>query len=96
VNSADPESKALIRQQRWRSFPVRDFAGYGSRCSGAGFIVSRPQLPRRLSPRRNQVFGLFWRTRIGRLWRAGTHQGYQWIDWRNDRLEFCAVSTPLI
>jgi anti-sigma factor RsiW len=27
--------------------------------------------------------------------RAGSRQGFQWVDWRKDRLEFCAVSdTP--
>jgi len=43
---------------------------------------------------RDQVFDVFiWRTsESDDAAHAGTRQGYQWIDWRKDRLEFCAVS----
>jgi anti-sigma factor RsiW len=43
---------------------------------------------------RDQVFNVFiWCTsESDDSAHAGTRQGYQWIDWRKDRLEFCAVS----
>jgi hypothetical protein len=46
------------------------------------------------SANREQVFNVFiWRTRESDgSAHAGTRQGYQWIDWRKDSLEFCTVS----
>jgi hypothetical protein len=43
---------------------------------------------------RELVFNVFiWRTRESDgSAHAGTRQGYQWIDWRKDGLEFCTVS----
>jgi anti-sigma factor RsiW len=43
---------------------------------------------------REHLFNVFvWPTREqDASSRAGSRQGYQWIDWRKGKIEFCAVS----
>ena len=96
VNSADPAIlKAWFDSKVKFAFPVRDFAGNGFALQGGRVDIVQGRTVAALVYRsRDQVFNVFiWRTRESDdSAHAGTRQGYQWIDWRNDRLEFCAVS----
>jgi len=96
VNSTDPETvKAWFASQVKFLFPVRDFATDGFALQGGRVDIVQGRTVAALVYRnREQVFNVF-------IWRArepdgsahvGTRQGYQWIDWRRDSLEFCTVS----
>jgi anti-sigma factor RsiW len=96
VNSTDPETvKAWFASQVKFVFPVRDFATDGFALQGGRVDIVQGRAVAALVYRnREQVFNVF-------IWRArepdgsahtGTRQGYQWIDWRRDSLEFCTVS----
>jgi len=96
VNSTDPETvKAWFARQVKFAFPVRDFATDGFALQGGRVDIVQGRTVAALVYRnREQVFNVF-------IWRAresdgsahtGTRQGYQWIDWRKDSLEFCTVS----
>ena len=96
VNSADPAIlQAWFDSKVKFAFPVRDFAGNGFALQGGRVDIVQGRTVAALVYRsRDQVFNVFiWRTRESDdSAHAGTRQGHQWIDWRNDRLEFCAVS----
>jgi anti-sigma factor RsiW len=96
VNSADPAIlKAWFDSKVKFAFPVRDFAGDGFALQGGRVDIVQGRAVAALVYRnRDQVFNVFvWRTRESDdSAHAGTRLGYQWIDWRKDRLEFCAVS----
>jgi len=96
VNSADPETvKAWFNSQVKFVFPVRDFATDGFALQGGRVDIVHGRTVAALVYRnRKQVFNVFiWRTRESDgSAHAGTRQGYQWIDWRKDSLEFCTVS----
>jgi anti-sigma factor RsiW len=96
VNSADPAIlRAWFDSKVKFAFPVRDFAGNGFALEGGRVDIVQGRTVAALVYRsRDQVFNVFiWRTRDSDdSAHAGTRQGYQWIDWRKDRLEFCAVS----
>jgi anti-sigma factor RsiW len=96
VNSADPAIlRAWFDSKVKFAFPVRDFAGNGFALQGGRVDIVQGRTVAALVYRsRDQVFNVFiWRTRASDdSVHAGTRQGYQWIDWRKDRLEFCAVS----
>jgi len=96
VNSTDPETvKAWFASQVKFVFPVRDFATDGFALQGGRVdIVQGRRVAALIYRKREQVFNVFiWRAReSGGSAHAGTRQGYQWIDWRKDSLEFCTVS----
>jgi anti-sigma factor RsiW len=96
VNSTDPETvKAWFTSQVKFVFPVRDFATDGFALQGGRVDIVQGRTVAALVYRnREQVFDVFiWRTRESDgSAHAGTRQGYQWIDWRTDSLEFCTVS----
>ena len=96
VNSADPAIlRAWFDNKVKFAFPVRDLAGNGFALQGGRVDIVQGRTVAALVYRaRDQVFNVFiWRTRESDdSAHAGTRQGYQWIDWRKDRLEFCAVS----
>ena len=96
LNSADPAIlRAWFDSKVKFAFPVRDFAGNGFALEGGRVDIVQGRTVAALVYRsRDQVFNVFiWRTRESDdSAHAGTRQGYQWIDWRKDRLEFCAVS----
>jgi anti-sigma factor RsiW len=96
VNSADPAIlKAWFDSKVKFAFPVRDFASDGFALQGGRVDIVQGRTVAALVYRsRDQVFNVFiWRTRESDdSAHPGTLQGYQWIDWRKDRLEFCAVS----
>jgi anti-sigma factor RsiW len=96
VNSADPAILAAWFDSKVKfAFPVRNFASNGFVLQGGRVDIVQGRTVAALVYRsRDQVFNVFiWRTRESDdSAHAGTRQGYQWIDWRKDRLEFCAVS----
>jgi anti-sigma factor RsiW len=96
VNSTDPETvKAWFTSQVQFVFPVRDFATDGFALQGGRVDIVQGRTVAALVYRnREQVFNVFiWRARESDgSAHAGTRQGYQWIDWRKDSLEFCTVS----
>jgi anti-sigma factor (TIGR02949 family) len=75
--------------------PVRDFDDQGFPLQGGRLdIVEGQAIAALVYSRRKHVVSVFiWPTREkdGSL-RAGSRRGYQWIDWRKDGMEFCAVS----
>lgn len=96
VNSADPAIlKTWFDSKVKFAFPVRNFAADGFALQGGRVDIVQGRTVAALVYRNHdQVFNVFiWRTRESDdSAHAGTRQGYQWIDWRKDRLEFCAVS----
>jgi anti-sigma factor RsiW len=96
VNSTDPETlRAWFDNKVKFAFPVHDFASKGFALQGGRVDIVQGRTVAALVYRsREQVFNVFiWRTRESDgSAHAGTRQGYQWIDWRRDRLEFCTVS----
>jgi anti-sigma factor RsiW len=96
VNSTDPETvKAWFASQVKFVFPVRDFVTDGFALQGGRVDIVQGRTVAALVYRnREQVFNVFiWRARESDgSAHAGTRQGYQWIDWRKDSLEFCTVS----
>src|SRR5260370_17785076 len=77
------------------AFRVRDFASNGFALQGGRVDIVQGRTVAALVYRsRDQVFNVFiWRTRESDdSAQAGERQGYQWIDCRKDKLEFCAVS----
>jgi anti-sigma factor RsiW len=96
VNSTDPETvKAWFASQVKFVFPVRDFATDGFALQGGRVDIVQGRTVAALVYRnREQVFNVFiWRARESDgSAHSGTRQGYQWIDWRKDSLEFCTVS----
>jgi len=77
------------------TFPVRDFASEGFPLQGGRLDVveRRPVVALVYSRLEHPVNVFMWPTREQDTSpRAGSRQGYQWIDWRKGKMEFCAVS----
>lgn len=77
------------------AFPIHDFADYGFSLQGARVdVVQGRTVAALVYANREHFFNVFiWPTREQDASpRAGSRQGYQWIDWREGRIEFCAVS----
>jgi anti-sigma factor RsiW len=77
------------------AFPVRNFAEHGFALQGGRVDIVQGRTVAALVYRsRDQLFNVFiWRTReLDDSPHTGSRQGYQWIDWRNGKLEFCTVS----
>jgi len=75
--------------------PVRDFANYGFALQGGrvDIIEGRPVAALVYASRGNLINVFIWSAPDADASpREGSRQGYQWIDWRADKLEFCAVS----
>ena len=77
------------------ALPVRDFASSGFALQGArlDIIEGRPVAALVYARRGNLINVFIWpapESDASSL--AGSRQGYQWIDWRKDQLNFCAVS----
>jgi anti-sigma factor RsiW len=75
--------------------PVRDFAEQGFPLQGGRLDVVRGRATAALVyGRRKHLVNVFvWPTNEGGFKpRAGTNQGYQWIEWSKDGMEFWAVS----
>lgn len=77
------------------AFPVRNFTKAGFALNGGRLDVVEGRSVAVLAYKHNgrpiEVF--IWPTRERDTSpREGSRQGFQWVDWRKDRLEFCAVS----
>jgi len=75
--------------------PVRDFVNDGFALQGGRLdVVEERSVAVLVYVRAGHLINLF----IWPTWerdtstRAGSRQGYQWIDWRKGKIEFCAVS----
>jgi anti-sigma factor RsiW len=96
VNSSDPQTVGIWFDGKVKFvFPVRNFADDGFALQGGRVDIVQGRTVAALVYRsRDQLFNVFiWRTReLNGSPRTGSRQGYQWIDWRKAKLEFCAVS----
>ena len=96
LHSNDPQAvKAWFEGKVKFAFPVRDFADYGfSLRAGRVDVVQGRTVAALVYASREHLVNVFvWPTREQDTSpRAGSQQGYQWIDWRKGKIEFCAVS----
>jgi anti-sigma factor RsiW len=96
VNSNDPQAvRAWFESKVKFAFPVRDFGDYGFSLQGGRVDVVHGRTVAALvyADGTHLVNVFAWPTRDPESSaRAGSRQGYQWIDWRKDKMEFCAVS----
>jgi anti-sigma factor RsiW len=96
VNSNDPQTViAWFEGQVKFAFPVRDFADAGFSLRGGRVdVVQGRTVAALVYANREHLFNVFvWPTREQDASpREGSRQGYQWIEWRKDKMEFCAVS----
>jgi len=77
------------------ALPIRDFAGAGFVLNGGRLDVVEGRLVAVLVYEHNgRPINVFvWPTREPDASpRAGSRQGFQWVDWRKDKMEFCAVA----
>ena len=96
VSSPDPQTVSTWFEGKVKFvIPVRNLAGEGFTLQGGRVDVVQGRTVVALVYRgRDQLFNVFiWSTREpdGSA-RTGSRQGYQWIDWRQDKLEYCTVS----
>jgi len=96
VNSSDPQTvRAWLQGKVQFAVPVRDLANNGFALQGGRVDIVQGRTVAALVYRGgDQLFNVFiWRTSVpDSSPRAGSRQGYQWIAWRKDKLEFCTVS----
>jgi anti-sigma factor RsiW len=96
VNSNNPKTlRAWFERKIKFTFPVRDFADQGFSLQGGRVDVVQGRTVAALvyASRKHLVNVFAWPTREPDVSpRAGSRQSYQWIDWRKDKMEFCAVS----
>ena len=77
------------------SVPVRDFAKEGFVLQGGRLdIVENRSVAALAYARNGHLFNVFvWPTwEADTSPRAGSRQGFHWVDWRKGKMEFCAVS----
>jgi anti-sigma factor RsiW len=77
------------------ALPARDFANEGFALQGGRLdVVDERSVAVLVYARTGHLFNVFiWPTRDSDTSpRLGSRQGYQWVDWRKGRIEFCAVS----
>jgi anti-sigma factor RsiW len=75
--------------------PVRDFASEGFALKGGRLDVIEGRSVAVLAYERggHSINVFMWRTREAETSaRAGSRQGFQWVDWRKGKVEFCVVS----
>ena len=75
--------------------PVRNFANGGFALKGGRVDVIEGRAVAVLVYERNRrpINVFIWRTREpDTSARTGSRQGFQWVDWRKGKMEFCAVS----
>jgi anti-sigma factor (TIGR02949 family) len=77
------------------AIPVRNFANEGFALKGGRLDVMEGRSVAVLVYERNghPISVFIWRTREPDTTpRAGSRKGFQWVDWRKGKIEFCAVS----
>ena len=96
VSATDPRTvKSWFEGKVKFVFPIRNFADNGFALQGGRVDIVQGRTVAALVYRGNQqLFNVFiWHTgESDGPPRSGSRQGYQWIDWRKDKLGFCAVS----
>jgi anti-sigma factor RsiW len=96
VNSTDPQTvRAWLEEKVQFAVPVHDLANNGFALQGGRVDIVQGRTVAALVYRGgDQLFNVFiWRTsESDSSPRASSRQGYQWIAWRKDKLEFCSVS----
>jgi anti-sigma factor RsiW len=96
VNSNDPGAvRAWFDGKVKFAFPVRDLTDYGFSLRGGRVDVVQGRTFAALvyAGREHLVNVFIWPTRQQDAYPvAGVQQGYQWINWRKGKIEFCAVS----
>ena len=96
VNSTDPQTvRAWLEGKVQFAVPVRDLANNGFALQGGRVDIVQGRTVAALVYRdHDRLFNVFiWRTsQSDGSARVGSRQGYQWIAWRKDKLEFCTVS----
>ena len=96
VNSSNPQTvRAWLEEKVQFAIPVRDLADNGFALQGGRVDIVQGRTVAALVYRGgDQLFNVFiWRTsESDRAARIGSRQGYQWIAWRKNQLEFCTVS----
>jgi len=96
ISSNDEQAvKAWFKTKLSFALPVHDFANDGFALQGGHMdVVERRSVAVLVYARRGHLINVFiWPTRErGTSASVGSRHGYQWTDWRNGRVEFCAVS----
>ena len=96
VSSSDPQTVSTWFEGKVKFvIPVRNLADDGFALQGGRVDAVQGRTVAALVYRgRDQLFNVFiWSTREpDDAARSGSRQGYQWTDWRKDKLEFCTVS----
>jgi len=96
VNSTDPQMvRAWLEGKVQFAVPVRNLANNGFALQGGRVDIVQGRAVAALVYRGgDKHFNVFiWRTsESDGSPRVGSRQGYQWIAWRKDKLEFCTVS----
>jgi anti-sigma factor RsiW len=96
VNSTDPQRvRAWLERKVQFAVPVRDFANNGFALQGGRVDIVEGRTVAALVYREgDELFNVFiWRTsESDGSPRVGSREGYHWIAWRKDKLEFCTVS----
>ncbi len=96
VNSSDSQTvSAWLEGKVQFAVPVRDLAKNGFALQGGRVDIVQGRTVAALVYRGgDQLFSVFiWRTsESDGSPRVGSRQGFQWIAWRKDKLEFCTVS----
>jgi anti-sigma factor RsiW len=96
ANSTDPQIvRAWFEGEVKLALPVRDFSDHGFSLQGGRVDVVQGRTVAALvyASRKHLVNVFAWPTREPDASpRVGSQQGYQWIDWRKGKIEFCAVS----
>ena len=96
ISSNDEQAvKAWFKRRLTFALPARDFANEGFALQGGRLdIVEERSVAVLVYARAGHLINVFiWPTRERDTSpRVGSRQGYQWVDWRKGRIEFCAVS----
>jgi len=96
ISSNDEQAvKAWFKRRLTFALPARDFANEGFALQGGRLDVMEGRTVAVLVYARHEhLINVFiWPTRERDTSpRVGSRQGYQWVDWRKGKIEFCAVS----
>ncbi len=96
ISSDDEQAvKGWFKGKLAFALPARDFANDGFALQGGRLdVVEDRSVAVLVYARAGHLFNVFiWPTRERDASpRQGSRQGYQWVDWRKGRIEFCAVS----
>ena len=96
ISSNDEQAvKGWFKGRLKFAFPARDFASEGFALQGGRLdVVDERSVAVLVYARTGHLINVFvWPTRErDSSPRLGSRQGYQWVDWRKGRIEYCAVS----